>query len=94
MSHYSVGRVLAAIVVWAGCIAIGIGVLVAVLALASKPAFAGASAGVMIVVWGATAALFGAVSRAVFDLADKARGAVPPQVPESVQIPLARRDPG
>ena len=94
MSHYRTGRTLAAIVVWAGFIGIGLGLLVTAIGVANGQMLAGGPAGMMVVAWGAMAALLGSVSRAIFDIADKVGGPSKVALPESTPIPLSRRDPG
>lgn len=94
MGYYKAGRFLAAIVVWTGFFAIGLGLVIVVVGTISKTLLAGAPGGLMLVVWGAMAALLGSVSRAIFDIADHLRGPNAPALPVSVAIPLARRDPG
>jgi hypothetical protein len=95
MQRYRVGRVFASVVIWGGCIGVGLGVVVFVAGIVMRQMPNG-TVGMALVLWGAIGALLGHVSRAVFDIADRVRGPEPiaESAPESTPIPLAWRDPG
>lgn len=96
MSHYRFGRALASLIIWAGCLVIGIGIVMTVVTIASKQnLMVGGASGLGMALWGAIGALLGAVSRAIFDIADVARGQRRVAAPDSsIPFPLATRDPG